>query len=105
MPAKIDPASRAVIAELLATDADLHAMARDFLQTGLRDLINLQKRGDPAIRAQLARALAGPIVDAITATPEQDEFGELRTEMEALMTEVRAAISPPTTALTKGGKT
>lgn len=91
---RVDPASRAVIAELLTTDADLRAVARDLVLSGLTELVNLQKRGDPAIKARLALALAGPIVAAITEPVEEDEFGGLRAEFVEMMEEVRGAIMP-----------
>lgn len=93
-----DPTQRAIVAELLATDADLRAVARDFVLSGLRDLVALQKRGDPAIRAQLARALAGPIVAAITEPVEEDGFAAIRSEMQEMMSEVRDALVPPRAA-------
>lgn len=92
--AKIDPASRAIIAELLATDPDLRAIAREFLVNALHDLISLQRRGDPAVRARLAQSLAGPIVSAITEPVDEDAFGSLRAEMLEMMEEVRGAIMP-----------
>ncbi len=91
---RVDPAQHAIIAELLAQDADLRAMAHKMLSNGLRDLINLQERGDPAVRAQLAKLLAGPIVSAITEPVEEDQFGSLRAEMLEMMGEWREQMTP-----------
>lgn len=91
---RIDPSQRAVIQVLLETDDDLRAVARAFVLNGLRELIDLQTRGDPAVRARLALAMANPIVSAISEPVERDEFGSLRDEMTALISEVREAIVP-----------
>ncbi len=85
-------AQKAIISQLLATDEDLRLVAREFVLQGLRDLRNLQMRGDPAIRASIAKSLAGPITKAITEAGDDDGNSDLRAEMHEMMDEMRGAI-------------
>lgn len=92
---KIDATQKAIIAELLASDADLRELAKEFVRGGLADLINLQKRGDPRVRAEIARSLAGPITSAITEVGEEDSHANLRAEMQEMMAEMQEHFIPP----------
>lgn len=85
-------AHKAIIAQLLADDAELRTLARQFVVMGMRETINQLQRGDQATRAAIAKSLAGTLTKAITETGEDGGDDTLRAEMHAMMAEMRADI-------------
>lgn len=86
-------AHKAVLAQLLAEDAELQGVARDYLVLGLRESIDLLRRGPVEIRASIARSLIPVLTRALTdVEPGEDEQGDLRAEMHEMIAGVRGEI-------------
>lgn len=82
-------AHKAMISQLLDKDDELRDMAREFLVLGMRETIHQLRRGDPATKTTIARALASTITKAITDQGEDDGMTQLRDEMAQMREEMQ----------------
>lgn len=82
-------AHKAIISQLLADDAEMRELSRQFVKLGMVELLHQLKRGDAATRALIAKSLAGVVTRAITDGVEDDGDQSLRMEMHEMIAEMR----------------
>lgn len=82
----------AMVAAIIAADPEMQTVAREFVQAGLVEMLHQLKRGDAQTRAAIARSMSGVVANLFTQQQGDDGLGELRVEMQTMMSEMRADI-------------
>ena len=89
-----DNTSKQILGQLLSQDAELQKLARDLVILGLREMVNVMKRGNPADKVAIAKSLAGVLTRPLMEDAGDDTASELATEMRQMMAEVRGTWAP-----------
>lgn len=90
LPGAIDRGSQAaIVASLVSSDPEMHAIAREYVQAGLIEMLNQLKRGDAATRAAIARSMSGVVANLFTQQTGDEGLNDLRIEMHEMMSEMR----------------
>lgn len=79
----------AIITSIIAADPEMQVLARQYVVAGLKEMISQLTRGDAQTRAAIARSMSGAVTNLFTQTAGDDGLVELRTEMQAMMSEMR----------------